>query len=607
MTNFQQNEKVLSATIIASISVVIVLAFLSAYLLKIQSIGQEKLKDTCQLRYESFLLADQLRQSSDDLTRMVRSYAATGDSKFETYFWDILAIRKGTKPRPINYQRIYWDFMTVSQPIPPCPTGTVSSLDSLMKKAGFTEKEFQLLNQAKNNSDNLVALETIAMKAMKGEFQDKNGRFSIIGEPSPEMAITILFGAEYHEAKKNIMAPIDEFFAAIDQRTSQNVNKANAHVVFYQKLLILAFVALFINAFLLFLATSRYQKISFNKLHKAIDKQSLEIKQRKRAEEALEESNRKLATLSITDGLTGIANRRHFEEVFLLEYDRHIRSGSTLTIILLDIDFFKSFNDTYGHIAGDKCLQKISLLVVNSVTRPADLVARYGGEEFICILPETGRSGAIKVANRIRQNILASSIPHKESSVADYVTASLGVVTTQCVAIQSTEDLIAQADRLLYNAKEYGRNQVQLMPLSVGSGEIKGNFVQLTWQDSFCCGHQLIDSQHKALFNIANDLLEAIISDYPAPDISVQISLLFTEIEKHFHDEESIIESFCFPGLDEHAKFHSELLSKGLKLSEKFETSRLGVGEVFHFLAHDVVMLHLLEEDRKYFPFIREE
>ena len=139
------------------------------------------------------------------------------------------------------------------------------------------------------------------------------------------------------------------------------------------------------------------------------------------------------------------------------EYNSHVRSGAKLSLILLDIDHFKAFNDNYGHLDGDKCLHQVAQVIAHCVNRPADLVARYGGEEFACLLPETDRQGAIIVAKKIHQELLSSAIPHKGSSVADYVTASLGVATMKCIADKSTEELVAQVDELLYRAKSSGR------------------------------------------------------------------------------------------------------------------------------------------------------
>jgi diguanylate cyclase (GGDEF)-like protein/PAS domain S-box-containing protein len=185
-----------------------------------------------------------------------------------------------------------------------------------------------------------------------------------------------------------------------------------------------------------------------------------DITDRKRAEAALAVTHRELEALSITDGLTGIANRRHFDEVLAREYARHARSGAELSLILLDIDHFKAFNDLYGHLKGDECLRLTGGVLAAHTQRPADLAARYGGEEFACILPETNRAGALLIAENIRQAIIELAISHKGSNVADVVTASLGVVSTRCATDGVAADVVAMADTLLYQAKSQGRNRV---------------------------------------------------------------------------------------------------------------------------------------------------
>ncbi len=189
-----------------------------------------------------------------------------------------------------------------------------------------------------------------------------------------------------------------------------------------------------------------------------------DITKRKRVEEALEQTRRKLEALSVTDGLTGISNRRRFDQVLAQEHARHARSGAELSLALLDIDHFKAFNDLYGHVSGDKCLRQVAQVIADCATRPADLAARYGGEEFACILPETDHAGAVAIAERIRRGIQALAIPHKGADAAGHVTASLGVVTVLCTADRPVEDIVSQVDALLYEAKSRGRNQVRFVP-----------------------------------------------------------------------------------------------------------------------------------------------
>ncbi len=188
-----------------------------------------------------------------------------------------------------------------------------------------------------------------------------------------------------------------------------------------------------------------------------------DITERKQAEFVLEEANRRYKSLSFTDGLTGVANRRRFDEVLDREYSRHTRSGGELALILLDIDYFKSYNDTYGHVQGDDCLRTVSQAISSCITRPADLVARYGGEEFACILPETDLRGAVTIAEKIRQTIVDCAIPHDSSKAAAHVTASLGVVVVTCTLDQTCEDILNQVDELLYLAKSRGRNRVEYL------------------------------------------------------------------------------------------------------------------------------------------------
>jgi len=333
-----------------------------------------------------------------------------------------------------------------------------------------------------------------------------------------------------------------------------------------------------------------------------------DITERKQAEQALAESKRVLEAISITDGLTGIANRRRFDEVLNQEYARHTRSGAELSLIMLDIDHFKKFNDNYGHVAGDDCLRQIGRVIADCATRSADLAARYGGEEFACILPETDRSGAIIICEQIRRGIQRLDIPHQGSDTADCVTASLGVVTMRCTIGGSVTDIISQADELLYRAKSSGRNRVEFVAGQdelTENGKMKGDFVQMMWKESFCCGNPQIDSQHQSLFRLSNELLEAVLSGRPTADISVLISQLLNDVGQHFHDEELILETAGFPGLNHHVAEHAKLLAKGEELSLQFSAAALPVGDLFQFLAYDVVMLHILGADREYYPFIR--
>jgi len=169
--------------------------------------------------------------------------------------------------------------------------------------------------------------------------------------------------------------------------------------------------------------------------------------------------NLELQRLVTIDALTEVANRRGFEEYFYQEWQRMKREQHPLSLILCDVDFFKSYNDTYGHRAGDRCLIEIAQAIKDIVKRPGDLVARYGGEEFAVILPNTDTEGVTYVAEKICDAIRKLAIPHQNSQVSPYVTMSAGFTTVIPQANSDLEEMIAAADRALYQAKTAGRDR----------------------------------------------------------------------------------------------------------------------------------------------------
>ncbi|NCC25364.1 MAG: diguanylate cyclase [Deltaproteobacteria bacterium] len=185
------------------------------------------------------------------------------------------------------------------------------------------------------------------------------------------------------------------------------------------------------------------------------------VRMRVRNQIELKRAREQLARLATTDGLTGLANRRRFDEVLALEHARHSRSGVELGLIMLDIDHFKNFNDTYGHVRGDECLREVARAMASSLWRATDLAARYGGEEFACILPEARPPHGVRdVAERIRRAVENLNIPHGNSPTADHVTVSLGAIGICCRKTSGPSSLVARADEFLYRAKAQGRNQV---------------------------------------------------------------------------------------------------------------------------------------------------
>lgn len=160
------------------------------------------------------------------------------------------------------------------------------------------------------------------------------------------------------------------------------------------------------------------------------------------------------------DGLTQIPNRRRFDEHLEHQWKQMIRERSPICLILFDIDHFKQFNDTYGHLAGDDCLKQVAQVLEGCVQRPSDLIARYGGEEFAAILPQTTIAGAIEVAQRVQTEIANLKIFHEKSSVSDYLTLSIGIAGSIPTSTQSFSKLLDEADQYLYLAKQQGRDLI---------------------------------------------------------------------------------------------------------------------------------------------------
>ena len=337
---------------------------------------------------------------------------------------------------------------------------------------------------------------------------------------------------------------------------------------------------------------------------------SAEITQRKLDEQRIQEL---VAQLQVerdyaqaraqTDGLTLLANRRQFDEVLNNEFYRLKRSGAPLSLIMLDVDHFKAFNDLYGHLAGDDCLRRIAHALQGIVGRTSDLAARYGGEEFAVVLPETGQAGALTMAERVRRTVAELAIPHLGNSAGDHVTVSLGVVSGAAASLASTDRLIQLADEALYRAKQEGRNRTELAQAGTPPGDAP-DLIRLVWRESAESGNPVIDSQHRTLFEGSNALLSAVLAGSPQEHCSRLVGQLLGDVGRHFRDEEAIIRQAGFPLADQHAALHAELVSRASALAGQQARGELAIGELFSFLAYDVVAQHMFREDRKFFPYL---
>jgi methyl-accepting chemotaxis protein len=208
-----------------------------------------------QSRYESYLLADELRQSSDDLTRLARTYVVTADQAYEAQYLDVVAIRAGQKPRPAQYHRIYWDFVAAGDKAPRAGETSVALLD-LMRQAGFTADELGKLDEAAGKSDGLIQMEVQAMNAVKGLFADSQGQYTVKGAPDLALARDLLHSTQYHQFKAEIMRPIDDFFVLLDQRTTGTIASETATADTYRAVVLAALglliAAVSVTAYIIF-------------------------------------------------------------------------------------------------------------------------------------------------------------------------------------------------------------------------------------------------------------------------------------------------------------------------------------------------------------------
>ena len=313
----------------------------------------------------------------------------------------------------------------------------------------------------------------------------------------------------------------------------------------------------------------------------------------------LNDLNRRLKQLSVTDALTGLLNRTGLSASFPLDLERAKRYGRPLSVVLLDLDHFKSVNDKFGHLVGDKVLVEFANLI-RAAARQVDSIYRWGGEEFLIICPETQPDQVQHLAERILEGVRKHHFPTHRP-----MTVSAGIANL--MAGDTMTSLTQRADEALYHAKAAGRDRIHVAPdrptsEAVESTSGKG-LVQLIWSPAYACGNAIIDRQHQDLFERANDLLAAMLADQPVADAC--IDRLVAAVVEHFKDEEAILAEAGFADLEQHSALHRQLVDRAAELSGLFYKEELELGELFQFLAHDVVARHMLIEDRRFFALLR--
>lgn len=424
-------------------------------------------------RHVMVMKADELRHTSDDLTRFVRTYVATKDTKYKENYFAVLDIRNGKRARPEHYEGIYWDILEPKRSRMHA-LGKAVSLNAEMQKLPYTKNEFQKLKEAEKNSNNLVSLELEAMHAIEGLFKDTHEEFTVHSKPNQQLAIDLLHSQAYHQAKEKIMFPLDEFSHRLRERTSNEVQQCRNEIedIYYMINILLIFGVIAFIMTLLIIYKKVLQPINImtgmmsqlkqgNKdLVEPVcfnDEFGMMIHQFFTMKEKLDEDYTAIEKLAHTDPLTKISNRRSFFEMAEEFLKLFKRTDATFSVMMIDIDFFKQVNDTYGHIIGDEILKHL-VAQTKGYLRESDLLARYGGEEFIVLLPKTDIEKAEKIAQRICSGI--KETPFVDEKISLSITVSIGVA--QHKDEQLIRALINRADTALYKAKEMGKNRVEL-------------------------------------------------------------------------------------------------------------------------------------------------
>lgn len=313
--------------------------------------------------------------------------------------------------------------------------------------------------------------------------------------------------------------------------------------------------------------------------------------------QAQKEHEAKLLELATRDQLTGIYNRRYFDQVVAEEINRCMRYGGVLSLAIFDLDHFKRVNDSYGHDIGDKVLKQTAL-IAGKLIRTSDTLARWGGEEFAILMPGTTEKGAQKVAEKVRVHL--SNYNH---ALVGTVTASFGVGERR--EGESYKDWFKRVDKALFSAKQKGRNRTELAESNDNCEEITE---ELKWQESYNSNNAYLDFQHFILFKLANELIKRAYNDDNIEEVIEFYQTVVEHTKRHFKDEEMLLNRLGFPEseLKHHQNEHQDLLDRLAEAEQKLREGNYTLKELFVFLVDEVVVEHMLKEDVKYYNYTRD-
>jgi diguanylate cyclase (GGDEF)-like protein/hemerythrin-like metal-binding protein/PAS domain S-box-containing protein len=307
-----------------------------------------------------------------------------------------------------------------------------------------------------------------------------------------------------------------------------------------------------------------------------------------------------LRSLATVDALTELSNRRHFLDRLEQAWSLHRRQPEQpVAVLMVDIDHFKRVNDSHGHAVGDAALRHFASLLRGHL-RKADAAGRLGGEEFAVALLGASLQAAEAFAERLRASVAAT--PLEVDGRVVRLTVSVGVAEMGR-GDDGAQAALVRADEALYRAKQEGRDRVEVAAPGRKSPPRKG-FVRLVWHQAYGCGDETIDGEHRELFDTANRLFNAIVDDSPHEQVAALIAALVADTKAHFRDEEALLRDIGYPGLEQHRVLHEMLVARADELALRHAQGKAGAGEVFGFIAYDMLARHLLTEDRKYFALL---
>ncbi|HET7839662.1 MAG TPA: diguanylate cyclase [Rectinemataceae bacterium] len=309
----------------------------------------------------------------------------------------------------------------------------------------------------------------------------------------------------------------------------------------------------------------------------------------------LERKNRSLSDMATTDNLTGLANRHQLDATVLGEIERASRYHEPLSLVLLDLDYFKRVNDTWGHATGDEVLVRAARLSQEMI-RDTDRIFRWGGEEFLILTPHTNLEGAVVLAEKLRAALASEKHPK-----VGRLTASLGV--TEWGEGEGQAELLRRVDRALYRAKTLGRNRVA----SLAPGEAPPlSIVRLDFHEEWESGDTRIDGEHRELLALVQEFLDRSVTALSSAEIVPYFERFFEHLVKHFADEEATLTALGYPGAAEHAAIHKGLIRSAEDQRSRLERGELGRAEFSRYLVDTIVLGHLQVEDIKFFPWTKE-